>query len=86
MQKQLPSLVNGRKSYHTYSLNSRCHYFVLVHSCSALLFNYTFQPTYNLTKALYNTSPIIKNLKKESLNYAIYILKALESTMHNLIS
>ena len=53
--KQLPYLVNSRKSYHTCSLHSRCHYFVFAHSCSTLPFYYNFQPTYNLTKALYNT-------------------------------
>ena len=52
---QLLYLVNGGKSFHAYSLTSRCHYFMHVHSCSVLPFYYTFQPTYNLAKALYDT-------------------------------
>ena len=73
--KQLQYLVNGRKSRHACSLNSRWCYFVLAHSCSTLPFYYTFQPTYNFAKALYDASTIIKILKEKlSLNY-IHTLK-----------
>ena len=46
--------------------------FPLVHSCSTLPFYYTFQPTCNLTKALYDASPIIKNLKEKLKLYYIH--------------